>query len=329
MEWIPMDLKHAFAELGLTLQASHAEVKVAYRLLAMRWHPDVNYGLETDSRMKTINVAYAVVCQHLDGLRRATELEHQRGKTRPANQAFGSASGFAEFDWKNGFATGVKPWSREPAKTPQAPQTPQTPVQQTLQLNLLEAAFGCVKRVSGIEPSTCVRCGGSGKNEGLVWIVDVHIHAGTLDGAEVQACDMQVRSSPPGVRPRFTFKVQLEKHPLFRLEQDRLSVRVPISFWRWSLGGEITVPTLEGSMRVKLPAKPTAMLVHKLGWPEAFAPHRRKPLFVMPHIIYPESLDAHERQVLQMLDARDQLPEVEGWKRAMQAWLEAKAANPA
>jgi DnaJ-class molecular chaperone len=321
MEWIPMDVTHAFAELGLTLQASQAEVKAAYRLLAMRWHPDVNGGLGTDNRMKAINVAYAAACQHLEALTKSKEpLQHH--PARAPHHASGSASGFFEFDAKTGFATGAKPGARERAKTPQ------TWVQQTLQLSLLEAAFGCVKRISGVEPNTCARYGAGGKTEGLFWIVDVHIHAGTLEGAEVQACDMQVRSSPAGVRPRFTFKVQLEKHALFRLEQDRLSVRVPISFWRWSLGGEITVPTLQGSVRVKLPAKPTAMLVPKQGWPEAFAPHRRKPLFVMPHIIYPESLDAQQRQMLQMLDARDTLPEVEGWKRHLQDWVEAAAANP-
>lgn len=36
----------------------------------MRWHPNVNIGKETDSRMKRINVAYPLVCQHLGACER-------------------------------------------------------------------------------------------------------------------------------------------------------------------------------------------------------------------------------------------------------------------
>jgi molecular chaperone DnaJ len=176
-------------------------------------------------------------------------------------------------------------------------------------------------------PPDCPACKGSGKTERRAWVVDVHIHAGTLDGAVVQAGDIRLRSGQAQAPRRFSFTVQLEKHPLFQLDHDRLSVGVPVSLWRWSLGGDVTVPTLDGSVRVSLPAKPTAMLVKNRGWPEAFAPHRRKPLFVLPRIIYPERLDAHERNLLQMLDARDQLPEVAGWKRHVQAWVEASAAD--
>jgi DnaJ-class molecular chaperone len=106
-------------------------------------------------------------------------------------------------------------------------------------------------------------------------------------------------------------------------------VSVPVSFWRWSLGGEITVPTLEGSTRVSLSARPAAMLVKNQGWPEAGAPHRRKPLFVLPRIVYPTQLDDSDRQLLQMLDERDKLPEVAGWERHVQAWLEASGPEAA
>jgi DnaJ-class molecular chaperone len=111
-----------------------------------------------------------------------------------------------------------------------------------------------------------------------------------------------------------------------QLVQDRLSVSVPLSFWRWTLGGEITVPTLDGGTQVSLSTRPSDMVVKGQGWPEPRAPHRQKPLFVLPRIVYPAQHGAHERELLQMLDNNDKLPEVEGWNRHVKAWLEASAA---
>lgn len=347
-----MDIKQAFAELGLTQQASPAEAKAAYRTLAMLWHPDVNNGTRTDDRMKAINVAYALVCQHLE----------VRESTTPP-------TGFAEFDCKAGFGVG----SRAKA-TPRAECA-----QRTLRVSLFEAAFGCIKRISGSTLDSCTRCAGSGelpgtwtvgskclkcfghgildargvngggrttcdaclgsgvfkpaapqcpackgtgKAEHRAWVVDVRIYAGTLDGTLVQTGDIRVRSGVQGLPHSFKLTVQIEKHPLFRLDQNRLSVTVPISVWRWALGGAITVPTLDGSARVSLPNKLGAILVKDQGWPEYKTPQLRRPLFVVPKIIHAQPLRHEERRMLELLDVRSNLPEVRGWERSVQAWME-------
>ena len=44
--------------LGVAADASPAEVKRAYRRLAMRWHPDRNDHPEAVERFKEINAAY-------------------------------------------------------------------------------------------------------------------------------------------------------------------------------------------------------------------------------------------------------------------------------
>jgi molecular chaperone DnaJ len=362
-----MDIKQAFAELGLTLQASPAEAKSAFRALAMRWHPDVNNGMETDSRMKRINVAYTLVCQYLQACAKLSTsvppTEHARAKP---------VSGFTEFDWQTGFQSTAQ------ATAQAAPQARAACVQRTLRVSLFEAAFGCIKRVNGLEAAICSRCvgsgespdtwtvgakclscfgcgivkvrgasgarctcqackgsgvykpvpprcpacKGSGKAERRAWMVDVPIYAGTRDGTAVETRDIRVRSGLGSLPHSLAFTVQLEKHPLFKLDQDRLSVAVPISVWRWALGGEITVPTLEGSARVSLPTRPTALQVKDQGWPQYKLPTQRKPLYVLPKIVYPEQLRQEERRMLELLDLRSSLPEVQGWSRNLQAWVE-------
>jgi molecular chaperone DnaJ len=363
-----MDLKQALAELGLSLHTNPTDAKAAYRSLAMQWHPDINGSPQAGVRMKVINVAYALVCHHLDAaLQAATDLAKP-----PASASFNRcASGFTEYDWKKGF--------KAPSSGSTSPR--EALVQRNIPVSLFEAAFGCVKRVSGMEPAACVRCAGSGeyagtwtlgskcmqclgrglhgecgganamrrslrcvacngsgvlkpkpppcplcrgtgKTERKAWMVDVQIPAGTLDASEVPSSDIRVRSSLNAAPMKFKLTVQIEKSAIFRLDKDRLSVTVPVSILRWALGGEITVPTLDGSISVRIPERFTGLWVKDQGWPQLGTLSQRKPMFVLPKMVLPESLDDEGRRILQALDARCKSPEVDGWNRSVQAWVE-------
>ena len=47
--------------LGVSKTASAAELKSAYRKLALEWHPDRNKSAEAESKFKEINEAYQVL----------------------------------------------------------------------------------------------------------------------------------------------------------------------------------------------------------------------------------------------------------------------------
>lgn len=214
-----------------------------------------------------------------------------------------SPRGFTQFDWKRGFRT-------VPHSPPKARASC---VGRSLRVSLFEAAFGCTRSVVG-------------GREGA-WSVDVTIHPGTLHGALVQDSDIRVRSGAEELPHSFRLTIGIEKHPLFKLDQNRLSIAVPLSVWRWALGGEITVPTLEGSARVALPGMPTVLLVKNQGWPEYQKPRQRKPLFVLPKVLYPQQLRPEERRMLELLEVRNQIPELQCWSRHLQGWLDATASG--
>ena len=309
-----MELPHAFTELGLNRQATASQAKAAYRSLAMRWHPDLSSSPDAEIRMKTINVAYEAVSAHLT-LREhaAAAAKPQPAASRPATGAAtakgastgsGVSPGFSEFDWQAGFTAAAGAGGRY-----------EKPVQHTVQVSLLEAAFGCVK---------CIR--GSATD---AWSLYVRIHAGTGDGVEVAPGDIRIYAAVHALPRAFKLSVQIDKHPLFQLDRERLSVSVPISIWRWVLGGEITVPTLDGTARVHLPPRAGAVLLKNEGWPQFKQAQHRGPLFVMPQRLAPDKLSEYDKRLLRALDAGVRLPEVAGWNQRVQAWMQSTAQGVA
>ena len=60
--------KNLYELLGIPQTATSEEIKHAYRVLAMKWHPDRNTSAEAEERFKEINFAYSVLS---DSVRRA------------------------------------------------------------------------------------------------------------------------------------------------------------------------------------------------------------------------------------------------------------------
>jgi molecular chaperone DnaJ len=61
-----------------------------------------------------------------------------------------------------------------------------------------------------------------------------------------------VNGGPPG---DLYVVIHLKEHGVFQREGDDLHCEMPISFTLAALGGEIEIPTLEGSAKVKIPAE--------------------------------------------------------------------------
>ena len=55
--------------LGIGQFASEAEIKTAYRKLAMIWHPDKNKSPEAGAKMAEINVAYEMAMKSRPAVR--------------------------------------------------------------------------------------------------------------------------------------------------------------------------------------------------------------------------------------------------------------------
>jgi molecular chaperone DnaJ len=99
----------------------------------------------------------------------------------------------------------------------------------------------------------CRTCSGSGLQEKPARI-KIRVPGGVENGMRLRSSgngEHGPRGGPPG---DLYVVLHVEEHELFKRDGEDISCEIPITFAMASLGGEMDVPTLEGSTRVKVPA---------------------------------------------------------------------------
>jgi len=153
--------KEYYQILGVERSATAAEIKKAYRQLAMKYHPDRNQGdKEAEEKFKNATEAYEVLGDEnkrqiydrfgIEGLK-------SRGYKGPGNfeDIFSSFSDI--FGDLFGFSSGGGP-----AKGP----IPGADLRYDLSISFLEAVHGVEKEIEITRPDTCWTCEGSGLRPG-------------------------------------------------------------------------------------------------------------------------------------------------------------------
>ncbi len=98
----------------------------------------------------------------------------------------------------------------------------------------------------------CVECHGRGKVKKSSKI-SVKIPAGVNTGNSIRIGGKGEAGELGGPPGDLYIVIKLKSHPVFERDGDNVYCNVPISFAVASLGGEIHVPTLDGSVQMKIP----------------------------------------------------------------------------
>ncbi len=153
--------KDYYKTLGVEKNASDDEIKKAYRLLAKKYHPDINKTSEATEKFKEINEAYEVLS---DSTKRGNYDQYGDASGPNPSDFFGGAgggfSGFGGFEdifsMFGNFGGNVK--------TSTAQRGQDIRVQMTLSFE--EAVFGCTKEVTIPKVESCSACSGTGAKNG-------------------------------------------------------------------------------------------------------------------------------------------------------------------
>jgi molecular chaperone DnaJ len=109
----------------------------------------------------------------------------------------------------------------------------------------------------------CATCRGAGRIKKHKTL-SVKIPAGVDEGDRIRLSgegEAGVNGGPPG---DLYVVIHLKEHSVFQRDGDDLHCEMPISFSQAALGGEIEIPTLDGSAKIKVPAETQTGQVFRL-----------------------------------------------------------------
>jgi curved DNA-binding protein len=184
-----------------------------------------------------------------------------------------------------------------------------------IMVTLEEALRGSVRSVSVTRSVPCENCGGTGvkgqracpvcHGSGRVSRAEqfqVRIPAGVSDGQQLRLPRRGEAGAGGGAAGDLFLRVRLAAHPDFRVEGHDLIYEAEIAPWEAVLGTQISVPTIEGRINIKIPPgtqNGRRLRVRGQGMPQPGG--ARGDLKVVVKVQVPEQVSEREREIWQQL----------------------------
>jgi molecular chaperone DnaJ len=131
--------------------------------------------------------------------------------------------------------------------------------------------------------------------------VKVRIPAGVDDGQRIRLKGRGGAGRNGGPPGDLFVTVRVSRHPLFGRRGKDLTLTVPVTFAEAALGAEIAVPTLEGSVRLKIPAGTRSGRIFRVRGHGVVAGSRAGDLLATVEVAVPTRLSEAEREAIEAL----------------------------
>lgn len=308
-----MSYKDYYQILGVARDASETDIQKAYRALARKFHPDVNKDPKAEERFKEINEAndvlkdaekrklydrYGTAWKAISEGRQpppGTErVRHDFGGMPGVDQGdlgslfeqffsgqfagapFGGGGGFG-----GPFGGGMGGRQRGPRRG--------SDVETRIELGIEEAFAGGPRDLS-------IHTEGQGTSR-----VTLKIPAGVRDGQKIRLGGRGSPGAQGGEAGDLFLEVKLVSDAHFRLEGEHVVTPLKITPWEAALGATVAVRTLDGEVKVKVPAGSSTgrrIRLKERGYPTASG---RGDLYVAIEVVVPSEPSAEEKRLFEEL----------------------------
>lgn len=265
-----MEYKDYYATLGVKKDANQDEIKHAYRRLARKYHPDVSKEANAEEKFKSVQEAYEVL---KDPKKR--EAYDQLGSNWQAGQEFrpppgwdqgrtqfytsgdfseSDLGGFSDF-FSNLFGRGQRGHAREDFGGFQQRGNDQ---HAKISISLEDAFRGTHKTLQLQMPEVDAH----GRVHHKLRTIKVNIPAGAVTGQQLRLAGQGGPGMGGGPAGDLYLEIEIQPHPYFTLQGHDVYLTLPVTPWEAALGASIKVPTLGGTVGLKL--APGTQSGHKL-----------------------------------------------------------------
>ncbi|MEH1911986.1 MAG: DnaJ C-terminal domain-containing protein [Nostoc sp.] len=302
------DFKDYYTILGVSKTATPEEIKRAYRKLARKYHPDLNPGDKgAEAKFKDLNEANEVLSdpenrQKYDRFGQHWNQVVQSGSPPPGRGSTVSTEDFdqySDFDsFINDLLGGMRGQSRHRTQTTATDgfndfgdgfrsQAPAPDTEAAIALTFSEAFHGVQKRLQLDEET-----------------INVRIPAGAKPGSRIR---IKGKGRPSPFSPQrgdLYLTIEVLPHTFFRFEGDDLVCDIPIRPDEAVLGAQISVPTPDGGVTVKVPKgvrSGQSLRLRGKGW--TLPKGGRGDLFAKLQIVTPKDLSAIEQEYYEKIQA--------------------------
>ncbi|TNF36363.1 MAG: molecular chaperone DnaJ [Gammaproteobacteria bacterium] len=300
-----MSKRDYYEVLGVARDADEADIKKAYRRIAMKHHPDRNPdNAESEEKFKEASEAYEVLS---DKEKRAAYDQFGHAATDGMGAGGFGAGGFGGGNFSDIFGDVFGDIFGGGASRQRGGPRRGADLRYTLQLDLEEAVRGTTVSIRvpalrtcgtcdgsgakpGTSPVTCSTCHGQGQvrmQQGFFAVqqpcpacrgrgktvkdpcpdchgqgrveeertLSVKVPAGVDSGDRIRLNGEGEAGPEGGPAGDLYVEVHVRDHAIFQRDGKHLYCEVPIGFVDAALGGELEIPTLDGRVKLRVPAE--------------------------------------------------------------------------
>lgn len=300
-----MAAKNYYQVLGVDKTATQQEIKKAYKKLARKYHPDVNPNdANAEEKFKEINEAYQVIgkvenrkkydqlgehWQHA-GANNSAAGQGQSGSQRQYQYSGGqeNEADFAEF-FESVFGQGGPTQQSRYGFGGSSSRFRGEDVQAELTLPLTEV-MTTHKRTLSI----------NGKN------IRISVPAGVENGQRIRLKEFGGQGVNGGPNGDLYVRFNIENNSSFKREKAQLYKTIQLDLYTAVLGGEITLDTLDGQVKLKI--KPgtqnnSQVKLKGKGFPKYKKELEKGDLYITFEVQIPNKLSAQEIELFEQLKA--------------------------
>lgn len=290
--------KDFYSILGVSKSATEVEIKKAYRKLALQYHPDRNKGEKSaEAKFKEVTKAYEVL---LDPQKRKTYDQFGAAAFEQggpgAGGPFGGFGGFTgqqgpftytystnggNFDF-GGFSDPFEIFEQFFGGANPFGQRAQRRDTYSLTISFMEAVNGVTKRVN---------MGGRSQT--------IKIPAGVSDGSRVRFGDSDVI-------------IEVNQHPKFKRQGYDIISEQDLSFPKAALGDTLEVETVQGNVKIKIPAgtQPDTLIRLRGKGVKMLQSSTHGDHYVRIKVVIPKNLTGHQKDLLKEFEGE---PKKSSW----------------